>query len=250
MSLLDGLTRVVVAHAHPDDETLSTGALLAELARRDVEVHVVTVTRGERGGLVEGIPAPEPGTDAYAAHREQELADALVVLGVHHHAFLGAPPALARGRRPRLYRDSGMRWVTPALAGPAADADAHSLTAATVEEAAADLAAYLLEVQPDTLITYDADGGYGHPDHVRVHEVAVAAARATGIPLLVLAGATADTLADPGEDWEWHDWAEHRPAVAAALAHHASQLTVDGTDVVHVGGQREPIRTRIGLRRG
>ncbi len=245
MTLLEGVRRVVVAHAHPDDETLSTGVLLAEWARRGVEVHVVTATRGERGGLVEGVPAPEPGTDAYAAHREQELADALVVLGVHHHTFLGAPPALVVGGSPRLYRDSGMRWVTPTVAGPADEADPRSFTAASVSEAAADLAAYVRAVEPDALVTYDADGGYGHPDHVRLHEVAVETARETGVPLLVLAGGR------PGADatWEWHDLSAHRPAVAAALAHHATQLTVDGADVVHSGGQREPIGTQIGLRR-
>ena len=247
MSLLDGMTRVVVAHAHPDDETLTTGALLAELARRGVEVHVVTATRGELGGLVPGVPAPEPGTDAYAAHREQELADALVDLGVHHHAFLGAPPALGAGRSPRLYRDSGMSWVTPTIAGPAHGDDDRSFTAAAVQDAVADLAAYLVRVRPDALVTYDADGGYGHPDHVRLHQVCLATARATGVPVVLLAG----DAVDPGQDgWEWHDWAEHRPAVAAALAHHATQLTVQGADVVHVGGQREPIRTTIGLRAG
>lgn len=245
MSVLDGITRLVVVHAHPDDETLSTGVLLAELSRRGVEVHVVTATRGELGGLVQGVRAPKPGTDAYAAHREQELADALVVLGVHHHAFLGAPPALAAGRPPRLYRDSGMRWLTATVAGPSAGDDPRSLTMATVDDAAADLTAYLRVVVADALLSYDADGGYGHPDHVRVHEIARRAAADAGVPLLLLAGG------DPGsgEDWEWHDWAEHRPVTAAALSHHATQLSVHGADVVHVGGQREPIRTSIGLRR-
>ena len=245
MSLLEEWSRVVVAHAHPDDETLSTGVLLAELSRRRVQAYVVTATRGEEGGLVEGVPAAEPGTDAYAAHREQELAEALVELGVHQHAFLGAPPALAAGRSPRLYRDSGMRWVTPTVAGPADGEDPRSFTAAPAAEAAADLAAYVRHVQPDALVTYDADGGYAHPDHVRLHEVALLTARETGVPLVVLAA----DAADASEDWEWHDLAAHRPAVAAALSHHATQLTVIGGEVVHVGGQREPIRTRIGLRR-
>ncbi|MEO7070136.1 MAG: PIG-L family deacetylase [Nostocoides sp.] len=244
MTLLDGLHRIVVAHAHPDDESLSTGALLAELAHRGVEVHVVTATRGEQGGLLDGVAAPGPGSDAYAAHREQELADALVVLGVHHHAFLGAPPALAKGRRPRLYRDSGMRWVTPTVAGPSDETDARSFTAAPVDEAADDLATYVRSVGPDALLTYDADGGYGHPDHVRLHEVAVRTAHETGVPLLVLAGGRPP----PDATWEWYDLAAHRPAVAAALSHHATQLRVDGADVVHQGGQREPIATRIGLR--
>ena len=85
-------------------------------------------------------------------------------------------------------------------------------------------------------------------DRFRLHEVAVLTARETGVPLVVLAGAAADA----SEDWEWHDLAAHRPAVAAALSHHATQLTVVGAEVVHVGGQREPIRTsaRKGTRPG
>ncbi len=254
MGYLDGHRVVVVAHAHPDDETLATGALLAELVRDGVDVHVVTATRGERGELREGVAAPQPGTDLFPLHREQELADALVALGVTRLAFLGAPPARGTGLSPRVYRDSGMRWVSEGVAGPAEDVGDDALTSATVEEQTADLAAYVAAVGADLLISYDATGGYGHPDHVRMHEVTRAAAVATGIPMLEVIppdradrddSAAADAV--PG-GVEWHDLSARLPVVQAALRRHASQVEVRGDEVVHVGGQREPIVTRVGLR--
>lgn len=138
--LLDVARRVLFVHAHPDDETLATGALIAELVDRGVEVHVLTATRGERGELVPGVADVEPGSAAFVALREQELRRALAALGVDHHAFLGTAPARDPGATTaRRYRDSGMRWVTPDVAGPAEDSGPESLTAATVSEAASDL---------------------------------------------------------------------------------------------------------------
>lgn len=248
MSLLDDVTRVVVLHAHPDDETLATGALLAHLSRNGVEVHVLTATRGERGGVVDGVPAAQPGTDAYAVQREQELAGALVSLGVHHHAFLGAPPARAEGQVPRTYEDSGMTWVTATLAGPAADAGPRALTSADSAEVAGDVAAYLSVVEPDLLMTYDATGGYGHPDHVRLHEVGRLAAQQAGVALVEFLPRE-DPHDPPTGDVERLDLVGEYPVVAAALAHHRTQLTVEGGDVVHQGGQREPVLLTATLRR-
>ena len=235
-------TRVVFLHAHPDDETLVTGALLAALAASGREVAVVTATRGEQGEIV-------PGTftgsgPALVAHREAELASALAALGVTRHAFLGAPPTLAIGALARRYTDSGMRWVTPTVAGPSATAGPDSLTAADPDAAAADLVAYLEHVGATALVSYDAHGGYGHPDHVSCHEIAVRAAERSGVPLFeivsepLLPDAAAVEFANP----------ERLPAVKRALAHHASQLTVAGEELVHVGGQRQPIMTSVWLR--
>ena len=245
MSLLDGVTRPVLVHAHPDDETLATGALVAQLVRSGLEVHVLTATRGERGEVVAGALTIAPGTEELVLHRETELAEALVVLGVHHHAYVGAPPARADGLLPRLYRDSGMRWVRDGVAGPAADADDRSLTAATVAETAADVAAYVRSVRADLLISYDATGGYGHPDHVHLHEATRVVATLTGVPFVeVVPPSQTD---EPGV--EVLDLVALLPVVTEALRRHASQLTVDGADVVHSGGQRERIVTRVGLRR-
>lgn len=170
LPLLSEAGRVLLVHAHPDDETLATGALIADLVDAGVEVHVVTATRGERGELVPGVADVEPGSAAYVALRGRELAAALAALGVAHHCYLGMPPARdPASLTPRSYRDSGMRWVRPGVAGPADDAGEDSLTAASLSVAADDLAAYVAATSPDVIVTYDANGGYGHPDHVRTH---------------------------------------------------------------------------------
>ncbi len=250
MRLLDDTRRVLLVHAHPDDETLATGALIAELVDRGVDVHVVTATRGERGELRAGVADVEPGSESYVAHRERELAAALRALGVAHHAYLGMPPARQSGSvaSPRPYRDSGMRWIREGLAGPAEDAGPESLTAASVSEAAADLAAYVVATRPDVVISYDAGGGYGHPDHVRTHEVTREVARTHGIPMFEVIPPDREVDGDP-EAIEWSDRANQLARVQDALRCHATQVRVGGAEVVHVGGQREPIVTRVGLRR-
>jgi N-acetyl-1-D-myo-inositol-2-amino-2-deoxy-alpha-D-glucopyranoside deacetylase len=240
-------SRVVFLHAHPDDETLATGVLLAALVDRGHEVAVVTATRGELGGVVDGPLSALAGTPALVEHRLGELSGALAELGVVHHCFLGTPPARAAGREPRRYTDSGMRWLDAAetLAGPGGEAGPDSLTSADVAEAASDLAAYLGAFGADLLIGYDAHGGYGHPDHVACHAIAVAAAELAGLPLREV---VSEPLL-PADGAEEFALPEYLPRVQAALRHHASQLTVDGADVVHVGGQRQAILTTVWLSR-
>lgn len=243
---LAAIARPVFLHAHPDDETLATGALLAWLVERGYGVAVVTATRGERGEVVPGPLSALAGTSELVAHRERELAGALGVLGVGEHAFLGTPPARAHGREPRRYSDSGMRWLDAAetLAGPGESAGPDSLTAAPVEEAAGDLAAYLSAVGADAVASYDVHGGYGHPDHVACHDIAQAAARLVGVPLIEV---VSEPLL-PALDAREIALPQYLARVQDALRHHASQLEVDGADVVHVGGQRQPIATTIWLR--
>ncbi len=244
-ALLEEAQRVLLVHAHPDDETLATGALIAELLDRGVEVHVVTATRGECGELMPGVADVEPGSAQFAQLRERELRAALDVLGVRHHVYLGTPPARDPLAEPaRVYRDSGMEWISEGVAGPGPDSGPESLTAATLSEAAADLAAYVGAVRPQVLISYDPHGGYGHPDHVRVHELTRAVAAAQGLPMLevVPPGRAAEFTGV-----EWSDLSAHLPRVQATLRELRSQVTVDSADVVHVGGQREPIVTRCGL---
>ncbi len=249
MKLLDSARRVLFVHAHPDDETLATGALIADLVARGVEVHVVTATRGERGELMPGVAGVEPGSAEFVALRERELAGALAALGVTHHAFLGMPSAGHRGHvDSRRYMDSGMEWISEGLAGPSSDADERSFTAATLFDAARDLSAYVEATRPDVLVTYDAGGGYGHPDHVRTHEVTREVAGAHGIRMLEVIPPDREVGGDPALI-EWSDASNHLARVQEALRSHATQVRVDGADVVHVGGQREPIVTRVGLRR-
>jgi N-acetyl-1-D-myo-inositol-2-amino-2-deoxy-alpha-D-glucopyranoside deacetylase len=237
--------RVVFLHAHPDDETLATGVLLADLVESGHQVAVVTATRGERGAVVPGPLAALEGTPELVEHRLGELAGALAELGVTDHVFLGTPPARDGERPVRRYTDSGMRWLDAAetLAGPGGDAGPDSLTSVPVEQAAADLAAYLRFYAADTLVGYDRHGGYGHPDHVACHHIASVAASLTGIPFV-------EVVSEPllpvsgAEERALPQWL---PVVQRALGHYASQLAVEGAEVVHVGGQRQPIVTTVWL---
>lgn len=164
---------LLAVHAHPDDETLSTGALLATWAAAGRPVTVVTCTRGERGEVIahpgttsEGLAALEGDGPALAAHRERELARATAALGVNQ-VFLDLV-----GER---YEDSGMEWVRPGVAGPAADSPATAFARVPLDEAAARLADVIAEQRPEVVATYEPGGGYGHPDHVRAHDITVRA---------------------------------------------------------------------------
>ncbi|MCG2798230.1 MAG: PIG-L family deacetylase [Cellulomonas sp.] len=241
MSVLDGVRSVLVVHAHPDDETLSTGALLAELTSRGVVVRLLTATRGERGEIVPGSAAATAGAGPLALVRERELDGAARTLGVTARFWLGEPPARAAGHLPRRYLDSGMRWIRPGLAGPAADLDPASFVAAPLDEVVADVGALLRTHRPDLVVSYGPEGGYGHPDHVRTHEASLAASRQAGLPF-------AAVCPRPAPGAEWFDLGSRLDQVTAALRQHTSQLTVEGTEVVHAGGQREAIATSVGLR--
>ncbi|MGO4784142.1 PIG-L family deacetylase [Cryobacterium sp. W22_MBD10_FK3] len=241
MSLLDGQRSVLFVHAHPDDETISTGALIAEFVARGSRVFLLTCSRGERGEVVAGPLTALAGTVELARERERELDRATGILGITEKFWLGEPPARAAGLEIRRYRDSGMVWIRPGLAGPADDAAEDALSVAPLAEVTADIAALILRLRPSLVVSYDDGGGYGHPDHVRAHDAARAASSATGT-------AFAEVLETPAEGGEWFDLPEHFDLVTDALRAHASQLTVHGREIVHSGGQREPIGTSAGLR--
>jgi N-acetyl-1-D-myo-inositol-2-amino-2-deoxy-alpha-D-glucopyranoside deacetylase len=241
VSILDGVHRVLVVHAHPDDETIASGGLLAELLDRGIAVTLLTATRGERGEIVAGTLDPALDDESLAAARERELRGALATLGVEDHHWLGRPPARAGDREPRRYRDSGMAWVRPGLAGPADDAGTDAFARAPLDEATEDVSALLTAVGAGLVISYAPDGGYGHPDHVRTHEAALGAARRAGVPF-------AELTPEPGPGVEWFALEHRRAVMTTALEHHRSQLTVDGDHLVHSGGQRQPIEPSVGLR--
>lgn len=254
--LPEGDGPVVFLHAHPDDETIQTGALIRHLTAAGQRVDLLTATRGERGGVVPGPLSHLEGTPELETHRRGELGRAISHLGIAEHRFLGAPPARAADEPPRRYRDSGMRWITDHLAGPAEDAEADAFTSASVEEAADDVAAYLRAVGARALISYDSFGTYGHPDHVRCHEVAALAAALAGVPLYeVLSPEVNQQAAGGGEAAEGETvlmrLGQHRGALVEALLAHASQVSVDeeAGEIVHTGGQREPIEVSAGIRR-
>lgn len=231
-SLFDGVRRVLFLHAHPDDETLSTGGTIAMLVERGVAVTVVTGTRGERGEVVPGALAELEGTPALAPHRVQELAGAMRALGVADQRFLGSLTARAAGMPEREYVDSGMVWATPTVAAAAPDAHPDALSCAELDEVAADVTAVVGETHPDLIVTYNARGGYGHPDHVRMHDAGVIAAVRTGTRL-----AFVEETRERAEGPEHRASREHRECVdvgpwlrkkVAALAEHRSQLSLLG----------------------
>lgn len=175
--------RLLAVHAHPDDETLFSGALLASWARTG-EVELVTCTRGERGEVIGTELAHLEGDGpALAAHRETELAAALASLGVREHAFLDELVGVDELERPVRIEDSGMAWVAEGLAGAAQEIPEGAFVSFDAELAARALARRVAERGAEVLVTYGPDGGYGHPDHVRAHEVTMRA-----VALLVESG--------------------------------------------------------------
>ena len=160
------LAPLLFVHAHPDDETLTTGLAMAHYVRVGHPVHLLTCTLGEEG---EVIPAELAGlasghADILGAHRREELRDAMAVLGVQHQV-LGED--LVAGVASR-YRDSGM-------VGTASAANPSAFVNADPDEAAALVAAVVRELRPAAVVTYDRGGGYGHPDHIQTHRVTCAA---------------------------------------------------------------------------
>jgi N-acetyl-1-D-myo-inositol-2-amino-2-deoxy-alpha-D-glucopyranoside deacetylase len=228
---------MLLVHAHPDDESIGTGATMAKYAAEGAQVTLVTCTLGELG---EVIPA-ELARLAWDAggglgqYRIGELAAACRALGVTDHRFLGGA-----GR----YRDSGMM-------GMEENEDPRCFWRASVASAAAELAKIIDEVRPSVIVTYDANGLYGHPDHIQAHRVAAEARElaapgsrffATAMPASAaraaaqlpsdswftpVADVTANTVPD-AEVTTSVDGLAYLDAKIAAMTAHATQITVDG----------------------
>ncbi|MGH3878677.1 MAG: N-acetyl-1-D-myo-inositol-2-amino-2-deoxy-alpha-D-glucopyranoside deacetylase [Actinophytocola sp.] len=163
---LSAAPRLLLVHAHPDDESLWTGGTIARYAAAGVQVTLVTCTLGEEGEII-----PDSLRQLAADHADQlggyrigELRSACAALGVSDHRWLGGP-----GR----WRDSGM-------VGVAANGHPRAFAGGDLDEQAATLAAVLDEVRPQVVVTYGPDGGYGHPDHIRAHDVTMAACEKAG----------------------------------------------------------------------
>jgi LmbE family N-acetylglucosaminyl deacetylase len=133
--------RLMAVFAHPDDESLATGSLLARYAAEGVETYLVTATRGERGWA--GPPEDDPGPAALGSLREAELMAAADILGLREVNFLG-------------YTDG-------------------DLDAADHQEATARIVAHLRRVRPQVVVTFGPNGAYGHPDHIAISQLALAA---------------------------------------------------------------------------
>src|SRR3954468_9586297 len=167
--------RLLLVHAHPDDESIGQGATMAKYAAEGRGVTLVTCTAGEMGEIL--VPALEhlaaDREDGLGDHRRGELADAMKALGVTDHRYLG-------GFGP--YRDSGMKWHEEGFAIPADDLHDNAFWRADLTEAANHLVAVIREVRPQVLVTYDEFGGYGRPDHIQAHRVATYAASLAAVP--------------------------------------------------------------------
>jgi N-acetyl-1-D-myo-inositol-2-amino-2-deoxy-alpha-D-glucopyranoside deacetylase len=167
--------RLLLVHAHPDDESIGTGATMAKYAAEGTGVTLVTCTAGERGEIL--VPELEHlawDRDAkLAEHRRGELTDAMEALGVTDHRFLGG-----FGR----FSDSGMVWHEEGYAIAGDDRPENAFWDADLAEAATLLVEVIREVRPQVMTTYDQFGNYGHPDHVQAHRVATYAAFLAAVP--------------------------------------------------------------------
>ncbi|MFF3633098.1 N-acetyl-1-D-myo-inositol-2-amino-2-deoxy-alpha-D-glucopyranoside deacetylase [Streptomyces sp. NPDC002250] len=234
--------RLLLVHAHPDDESINNGATMARYAAEGAHVTLVTCTLGERGEVIPPELRHLTGA-ALGAHRRGELAAALRELGVTDFRLLGGA-----GR----YGDSGMMGLPD-------NEDPGCFWQADLDTAAGSLVEVILEVRPQVLVTYDEDGGYGHPDHIQAHRVAMRAAELAAeqghriqkvywnrVPrsvaeaafarlqdeLPALPFAKAASLADvPGVVDDERittavDGSAHAPAKAAAMRAHATQIEV------------------------
>lgn len=167
--------RLLLVHAHPDDESIGQGATMARYAAEGRGVTLVTCTAGEMGEIL--VPGLEhlaaDQNDELGVHRKEELAAAMRELGVTDHRFLGGFGT---------YRDSGMKWHADGHAVAADDVHDNAFWHADLTEAADHLVSVIREVRPQVLVTYDQFGGYGHPDHIQAHRVAMYATQLAAVP--------------------------------------------------------------------
>jgi N-acetyl-1-D-myo-inositol-2-amino-2-deoxy-alpha-D-glucopyranoside deacetylase len=242
----DETPRLLFVHAHPDDETLTTGATISHYAALGAEVRVVTCTLGEEGEVIgeRWAQLAVDQADQLGGFRIAELSAALHALGIDQPLFLGGA-----GR----WRDSGMDGTPARHRQRFVDAD--------MRDAVGELVAIIRQLRPHVVVTYDAKGGYGHPDHIHAHVVTMAAVTAAGgtefpgepweVPKVYWTVMSTSAMAD-GLDAivdvppEWvrvsidvvpfgypddaidavMDVPDHLPAKVAALRAHATQVTV------------------------
>jgi N-acetyl-1-D-myo-inositol-2-amino-2-deoxy-alpha-D-glucopyranoside deacetylase len=172
--------RLLLVHAHPDDETIGQGVTMAKYVAEGAGVTLITCTGGEMGEILvpEMAHMAADQDDTLADQRRIELDHAMKALGVTDHRYLGGF---------KKYRDSGMQWAPEGhphagAAIPADDIHENAFWAADLTAAADDLVAVIREVRPQVLVTYDQFGGYGHPDHIQAHRVATYGASLAAVP--------------------------------------------------------------------
>lgn len=236
--------RLLFVHAHPDDETLNNGATIAYYAAMGADVTVLTCTLGEEGEII-GDQWAHLGVDAadqLGGYRIGELTAALAHLGVKQPRFLGGAG---------YWRDSGMAGTSSRSRRRFIDGDIDIAIGQVVE--------VIAELRPHVVVTYDPDGGYGHPDHIHAHRITTEAVRLvadswqvpkfywtvvsasalrTGIAALSVSDALPECIWPPdGLSFGFADEQittvidapQYGAVKAAALAEHATQVTVGPT---------------------
>jgi N-acetyl-1-D-myo-inositol-2-amino-2-deoxy-alpha-D-glucopyranoside deacetylase len=242
----DSARRLLLVHAHPDDESIGTGATIARYAAEGAQVTLVTCTRGELGEVIPpGLAHLATDGDRLGEYRITELAAACAALGIGDQRFLGGP-----GR----WRDSGMMGL------PGNDSP-DCFWQADLATAAAELAKVIVEVRPQVLVTYDRYGFYGHPDHIQAHRVAAAAIGvaaspgqgqpwqvakfyATAMPqsVAVATGVAYFVPFMPDEQVTTEiDGGAYLEAKTAAMRAHATQIVVDSGRFALSSGRWQPL---------
>ena len=256
--------RMLLVHAHPDDESIGSGVTMARYAAEGAHVTLITCTRGEEGEVIPedlGYLASDR-EDGLGEYRIGELAAAMAALGVRDHRFLDE---VGYGFPPTHYRDSGMAYGPGREVIPLPDPRPDAFALADVEDAAARVAAVIRDVRPQVVITYEPGGGYGHPDHVQAHRVGMrgidlAAEPGPGGPpwevpkvywgaipermMRAMVEAVSEREDNPFERWQEGpvptmvvadelvttgiDGREYFGAKEAAMRAHATQIAVDG----------------------
>ena len=230
--------RLLVVHAHPDDESLFTGHLIAHALRGGSEVRVLTLTRGEMGSTqVKQFEYLNGDTQAMALFREQELSQALEAFPGVEHRYLGK----------RAYKDSGMRINAWGKVGKPRKLDEMALAAAGTSVVGEDIADEIRDFKPDAVVTYDAKGGYGHPDHKASHAAVAWAIRQVAKERIK---PEFWEIAEPGNsfDIEFGD-EETAELKKAALQAHGSQVEISGDEIIYNGKTRMRLSDKERLRK-
>lgn len=181
-------------HAHPDDESSQSPATMSRYVDEGAQVTLVTCTLGELGEIL--VPESAHYSPAeLGEHRSGEIAEALRIVGVTDHEWLGG-----RGR----YHDSGMTTDADGNVVPVPEPPQGAFWHADLLEAANHLVALLRDRRPQVVATYDPIGNYGHPDHIQAHRVTMYATQLAAIPF---------HRPDLGEPWQVSRvlWITHNP---------------------------------------
>ena len=232
--------RLLVVHAHPDDESLFTGHVIANAVNSGAEVMVLTLTRGERGRMkLEELKSLDGNLPSMGAFRAGELRNALAALGVQHFKFAGT----------RAYLDSGFRLNVFGKPTKVKNLDEMSLSAVNVAVIADDIYMTIKDFKPDAVVTYNRKGGFGHPDHKMAHE-------GTAMALRRIAKENSRkapefwTIAEKGERADiLIGTAKTAVTKKEALSAHASQVSVGAETYSIAAGKDVRYEEQEGLRR-